>query len=120
VSQTIEVQQVQDALRAFFRGLDAGDQATIRQAWHPDAALFLHNAVLKTKPLAFLLNLPEHMDFSIQAIQHVDVQGFVASARVDYHLAVGLHSGFFNLVKADGQWVIANWVDHGVEPSPTG
>ena len=114
MSETAEVKQVQDALETFFQGLDAGDQTTIRQAWHPDAALFLHNAVLKTKPLSFLLNLPDHMDFGIQAIRHVDVQGIVATARVDYRLAVGHHSGYFNLVKADGKWIIANWVDHGL------
>ena len=27
----------------------------------------------------------------------------------------GVHSGFFNLVKVNGRWLIANWIDHGVE-----
>jgi hypothetical protein len=41
---------------------------------------------------------------------HLGTEGM---ARVDYSMPIGAHSGFFNLVKAEGKWLIASWVDHG-------
>jgi hypothetical protein len=108
-----EAEQVRAALETFFQGLGRRDQATIRRLWHPDARLFLNNAVLHAKPLSFLLSLPDCLDFQVRAIDHIDMHRVVASARVDYAMTIGTHSGFFNLVKADGEWQIANWVDHG-------
>jgi hypothetical protein len=115
-----EVKEVEGALTVFFEGLGAGDRALIQDAWHPEAKLFLHNATLTSRPLSFLLNLPEHMDFHVQAIRHVDVHEVIATARADYDLAVGMHSGFFTLVKVKGRWLISNWVDHGVEAPSKG
>ena len=108
-----EAQQVISALETFFQGLCSRNESTIRQFWHPEARLFLNNAVLNAKPLSLLLSLPDCLGFQVRAIDHVDVHRIVATARVDYSLAVGSHSGFFNLIKADGKWQIANWVDHG-------
>ena len=95
-------------------GLDTRDADTVREIWHPDAKLFLHNAILNARPLSFLLGLPDLMEFQVKAIRWVDIQGAIATARVDYTLSVGVHSGYFHLAKADGRWCIANWVDHGI------
>jgi hypothetical protein len=113
MSETIEVEKIKTLLETFFAGLDTHDGTIVRQIWHPNARLFLNNAILNTRPLSFLLNLPNCLDFQIQAIPHVDVHEVIATARVDYLMSVGLHSGFFHLVKANGEWFIANWVDHG-------
>lgn len=113
MTKATEVEKVKNVLETFFEGLDTHDGTTIRQIWHPDAKLFLNNAILNTRPLSFLLGLPEDMDFEIKKIKHIDVHNVIATARVDYLMSVGLHSGFFNLVKANGEWFIANWVDHG-------
>jgi hypothetical protein len=113
MSQTKDVEKVKSALETFFKGLDDHDDTIVRQIWHPDARLFLNNAVLSTRPLSFLLGLPKFIDFKIREIKHIDVHQAIATARVDYLMPVGLHSGFFNLVKVQGQWLIANWVDHG-------
>ena len=115
-----EIQEVEGTLTAFFEGLGAGDRAVIQRTWHPEARLFLHNATLTPRPLSFLLNLPKQMDFHVQAIRHVDVHEVIATARADYDLAVGMHCGVFTLVKVKGQWLIANWVDHGVEAHSKG
>jgi hypothetical protein len=113
MGETTGVEEVKRVLSTFFQGLGSQDEATIRRVWHPDARLFLNNAVLNAKPLIFLLSLPESMGFEIRDIGYVDVQGGIATARVDYGLSIGTHSGFFNLVKDGGRWFIANWVDHG-------
>lgn len=113
MDKTIEVQQVRAALEAFFQGLGNRDRVRICEVWHPEARLFLNNAALSAQCLSFLLDLPEALRFEICAIPHVDVHCVIATARVDYRLSVGEHSGFFNLVKAGGRWVIASWVDHG-------
>jgi hypothetical protein len=115
VSKKAEVERVKQVLTSFFAGLNTRDNTTVREIWHPDARLFLNNALLNTRHLSFLLSLPESMDFRIQAIKHIDIAEAIANARVDYSLSVGHHAGFFNLVKVDGKWLIANWVDHGVE-----
>ncbi len=113
MEKTIEAQQVRAALEAFFQGLEEQNGAAIRELWHPEARLFLNNAALSAHALPFLLGLPEALDFEIRDIPHVDVHCVIATARVDYRLAVGQHSGFFSLVKAGDRWVIASWVDHG-------
>jgi hypothetical protein len=109
----MEVEHVEQALSLFFQGLNANDGATIRRLWHPDARLFLNNAILNTQSLPFLLNLPDSLDFAIEEIKCIDVDRVIATARVDYSMPVGRHSGFFSLVKTGGQWMIANWLDHG-------
>ncbi|MGD8623992.1 MAG: nuclear transport factor 2 family protein [Anaerolineae bacterium] len=109
----MEVEHVEHILSLFFQGLNANDGATIRRLWHPDARLFLNNAVLNTQTLPFLLNLPDSIDFAIEEIRCIDVDRATATARVDYSMPVGRHSGLFGLVKANGQWVIASWLDHG-------
>ncbi len=114
MSKNPEVDTVKDVLESFFEGLETGDTSTIRQIWHPNARLFLNSAILNTRSLAFLLSLPDAMDFRVRAVKHIDVQEVIATARVDYRLSVGVYSGFFHLVKANGAWRIANWVDHGV------
>jgi hypothetical protein len=115
MERTIEVQEVKSVLQTLFEGLDSHNTISIRETWHPDAMLFVNGTELSIKSLSFLLSLPEHVHFTLDGIKHVDVHNVIASARVDYRLAVGVHSGFFNLVKANGKWLIANWVDHGVE-----
>jgi hypothetical protein len=114
VSGTSETKEVKSTLETFFAGLDTRDAGAIREIWHPDAKLFLHNAILNARPLSFLLGLPDLMEFQVKEIRWVDIQGAIATARVDYTLSVGVHSGYFHLAKADGRWCIANWVDHGV------
>ena len=110
---TTEAEAIKDLLMTFFHGLDCRDGAAIRRVWHPDAKLSLTNAVLHTESLSFLLNLPDMVDFEVQAIRQVDVCHLIATARVDYQMPIGNHSGFFTLVKSAGRWLIANWVDHG-------
>jgi hypothetical protein len=114
VSGTLETKEVESTLETFFAGLDTRDAGTIQEIWHPDAKLFLHNAILNARPLSFLLGLPDLMDFQVREIRWVDIQGAIATARVDYSMSVGVHSGYFHLAKADGRWRIANWVDHGL------
>jgi len=114
VNETTEVEQVRTALETFFEGLDARDALTICRIWHPDAQLFLNSAILNTRSLSFLLSLPDLVEFKIKEIRHIDVHQMIATARVDYAMPIGSHAGFFNLVKAEGEWRIANWVDHGV------
>jgi hypothetical protein len=114
VNETTEVEQVRTALETFFEGLDARDVLTICRIWHPDAQLFLNSAILNTRSLSFLLSLPDLVEFKIKEIRHIDVHQMIATARVDYAMPIGSHAGFFNLVKAEGEWRIANWVDHGV------
>jgi len=109
-----EIEQVKDVLLTFFEGLDGQNRTTIRQIWHPEARLFLNNAVPNTRSLPFLLGLPDAMDFSVREIKQVNVQNVIASARVDYRMSIGVHAGFFNLIKIGGQWRIVNWVDHGL------
>jgi hypothetical protein len=109
----MEVQHVEHVLSQFFQGLNANDRATIRRLWHPDARLFLNNAILNAQTLPFLLSLPDSIDFDIEEIRCIAVDGAMATARVDYSMPVGRHSGLFSLVKANGQWIIANWLDHG-------
>jgi hypothetical protein len=114
VSGTLEIKEVESILETFFAGLDTRDAGTIREIWHPDAKLFLHNATLNARPLSFLLGLPDLMEFQVKEIRWVNIHGAIATARVDYSMSVGNHSGYFHLAKAGGQWRIANWVDHGL------
>lgn len=120
MTKTGEIEAVENTLRIFFKSLDDRDNLTICQIWHPEARLFLNNAVPNIRSLPFLLHLPDAMDFRVREIKHVDVQNAIATARVDYCLAVGIHAGFFNLVKVNGSWQIANWVDHGVQDRKIG
>jgi hypothetical protein len=115
VNGSAAIQEVNSALEAFFVALENQDETTIRDLWHPDAALFINGTDLAVWPLSFLLGVAEQVRFELAAIKHIDVHEVIATARADYRLSVGVHSGFFNLVKANGQWQIANWIDHGVE-----
>jgi hypothetical protein len=117
VSEAVEIQEVRIALESFFHGLNVCDEATIRRLWHPDALLFLNNATLSAKPLSFLLSLPDCLSFEVSDIRSIEVHRAIAMASVDYATAVGLHSGFLSLIKREGAWRIAHWVDHGVEQS---
>jgi hypothetical protein len=114
VARTMEVERIRQVLSTFFQGLDTHDSTTIEEVWHPNAKLFLNNAILNTRTMSFLQRLPEFMNFRIEEIKHIEVDGGIATARVDYLMSIGIHSGFFNLVKADDKWFIANWVDHGM------
>jgi hypothetical protein len=79
--------------------------------------LYLNNAILNAKSLSFLLSLPDCLSFKVCDIRSVEVHRAIAMARVDYAMEVGLHSGFFSLIKREGAWRITHWVDHGVEQS---
>jgi hypothetical protein len=107
--------EIKRTLEVFFAALDRRDERSLRDLWHPDAALFVHGTELAARPLSFLLELPEQARFELAAIRHVDVHEVIGTARADYGLWTGIHSGFFNLVKASGGWQIANWIDHQVE-----
>jgi hypothetical protein len=115
VNGSAAIQEVNSALEAFFVALENQDETTIRDLWHPDAALFINGTELAVRPMSFLLEVAEQMRFELAAIKHIDVHEVIATARADYRLSVGIHSGFFNLVKTNGQWQIANWIDYGVE-----
>ena len=114
MNEKADVEQIRMALRTFFESLDSRDVATICRIWHPDAQLFLNSAILNTRTLSFLLSLPDLVEFKIEKIRHIDVHQMIATAGVDYAMPIGSHAGFFNLVKTDGEWRIANWVDHGI------
>ena len=118
MAETAGAQEIKDTLETFFRALDARDENTLHRLWHPDAKLFINATDLAVRPLSFLLGIPAHVRCELQAISQVDIHELIATARADYRLAAGIHSGFFNLVKVDGCWLVANWVDHGLEPPP--
>jgi hypothetical protein len=115
VTSATDAEKVRNVLQAFFEGLDTHNEAAVRESWHPDAMLFVNGSELDIRPLSFLLGLPGQVRFELEEIRHIDVHGAIATARADYKLSVGIHAGFFNLVQVGGKWLIANWVDHGVE-----
>ena len=115
MDRSAAIQGVKSTLEGFFAALDSHDETILRDLWHPEAALFIHGTDLAVRPLSYLLGVAEQVRFELAAIKHIDVQEVIATAQADYRLSIGFHSGFFNLVKVNGQWQIANWIDHGVE-----
>jgi hypothetical protein len=114
MSANVDVEQIRDVLEVLFESLNTRNDEQIRQVWHPAATLFLNSTVLCIRPMSFLLSIPDLVRFEIEQVRHIDVQQAIATARVNYRMPVGTHAGFFNLVKVDGQWLIANWVDQGL------
>lgn len=109
---------IQRVISYYADGGTNGDAQTVAKAFHPSATMkFIKESQLVDEPIeAFYKNYirPGVVQQRTVAIDHIDIAGTAASARLTIDYPTHQFIDYFNLLKIDGQWLVVSKIFHRI------
>ena len=112
-----DIQDIKATIQHYINGAKSGKGDDMKPAFHPDATIFGYiGSDLFAGPIQKLFDWNDGNGPAkdiVATIAQVDVEGTIATARVESDNWTGHRfTDFFTLLKVDGQWKIMNKVFH--------
>lgn len=112
-----DIESIKAVVQQYIDGARTGKGEVMKPAFHPDATIFGYiGEDLFAGPIQKLFDWNDENGPAtdiMSEIAHIDVEGTIASVRLESDNWTGLKfTDFFTLLKVDGEWKIMNKVFH--------
>ena len=112
---------IREVIGWYADGGTAGDSARVGRAFHPSATMkFIRNGQLVDEPIANYLS--GYIKAGVVSprtvkIDHIDIEGTAASAKLTIDYPTHQFIDYFNLLKIEGRWLVVSKTFHRKEKS---